>query len=138
MAPPLPPVSKSQLPTSSVPTPERAVLGSESARRLLLVIHQEAKWPRLGHFGDQAEHGQHNQEAIRRPHGAHTEHRPQRIAPAEAADARRGGRIGTNNWCKPAKANSISDWTPVGRVTRQPDACSGNVHADFPIPVPHM
>jgi hypothetical protein len=28
-------------------------------------------------------------------------------------------RVGASNWCNPANASSISDWTPAARITRQ-------------------
>ncbi len=44
--------------------------------------------------------------------------------------------IGAHNWCSPANAISISDWTPAARATRQPGACAAaySSSADFPTP----
>ena len=45
----------------------------------LLVIHQADERLLLGHLGEQAEHGQRDEEAIRRRPGTDTKRRPQRI-----------------------------------------------------------
>ena len=41
-----------------------------------------------------------------------------------------------HNWCTPAKASSISDWTPATRTTRQPVACSARYSSSAVLPTP--
>ena len=74
----------------------------------LLVIHKADQRPFLSHLRQEAQHGQTNQESVRRRSGTDAEHGLQRITLRYLAAAQRGPAPAQHNCCNPANASSIS------------------------------
>ena len=117
------------------PGDERQRLRRGLIEPLRVVDHADQR-PLLGHLGQQAQHRQADEEAIRG--GAGAAGRTRLAAPRAAAPGSASSRSsnGAHSWCRPAYASSISDSTPAARATGQPDADSTRYSSSAVLPMP--